>query len=141
MLLIHLGQLLLSALLGALIGIERESVNKAAGMRTCAMVTLGSSLFTIISEYGITGANVDPSRVASQIITGIGFIGAGLIIFHEKKLTGLTTASALWVAAAIGMAVGSGLYWVACFVTALALIILHFLPQLDGVPESARKKK
>ncbi len=141
MLLIYLGQLLLSALLGALIGIERETVNKAAGMRTCAMVTMGATLFTIISTSGIIGAGVDPSRIASQIITGIGFLGAGLIIFHKEKITGLTTAAALWVAAAIGMAVGSELYWIACFVTALSLVILHFLPQIDGDPKSVRKKK
>jgi putative Mg2+ transporter-C (MgtC) family protein len=117
-------QLTLAVLLGSFVGIEREIAKKTAGMRTFALVSLGSALFTILSLYGITAANVDPTRIAAQIVVGVGFIGAGLIIFDpSKKLQGVTTAGGLWVASAIGMAVGFRLYTLAIFTALLALLV------------------
>lgn len=118
------GQLFLAVILGIAIGLERELAHKTAGMRTYAMVSLGSCLFSIISQ-GITGA--DPSRIAANIVVGIGFLGAGSIIFREKHIQGLTTAAGLWAVAAIGMAVGFKIYLVSIFATALVLLILTIL--------------
>src|SRR3989344_4948720 len=104
------GQLLLAVFLGAAIGIERELARKTAGMRTFALVAMGAALFSIISKFAFTEfwgvPGFDPSRIASQVVVGIGFLGAGIIIFKESRLQGLTTAAGLWVSAAIGMAVG-----------------------------------
>jgi len=135
--LIIFGQLLLSLFLGALIGLERQIAKKPAGFRTYALVCLGATMFTIISETMALkykgmgdGLSFDPSRLASQIIVGIGFIGAGVIIFHRSKIYGITTAASLWVTAAIGMAVGFKLYSLATIATCLVLIVLivfHFI--------------
>ena len=128
--LIMLGQLLLSLFLGSLIGLERQLARKPAGFRTYALVSLSSTIFTIISEtLALQYANVpnfsfDPSRIASQIIVGISFIGAGVIIYQKSKIRGITTAASLWVTAAIGMAVGFKLYTLAILSTCLVLIIL-----------------
>ena len=124
-------QLFIAAVLGGLLGLERALAGKTAGMRTFALVSMGSALFIIISEIigskylGI--AAFDPIRVASQIIVGIGFLGAGLIIFKESKISGLTTAAGLWVSAGIGTAVGYKLYSIALFVTILTLFIFTIL--------------
>src|SRR3989344_8837875 len=105
-------RLLLAAFLGALLGMERVFAHKTAGLRTYALVSMGSALFVVVSVIivdqfsGIT--NFDPLRVAAQIITGIGFLGAGVIIFRESRVEGITTAAGLWVAAGIGMASGFG---------------------------------
>ncbi len=118
-------QLAVAALLGGIIGIERSVAHKMAGMRTYALVSMSATLFIVISNIvtaqyiGIT--NFDPLRMASQVVVGIGFIGAGLIIFKRSKLRGLTTAAGLWVAAGIGMAVGYELYAIAVFVSALTI--------------------
>jgi putative Mg2+ transporter-C (MgtC) family protein len=124
-------QLLVAVALGASIGAERRLAQKTAGMRTFALVSMGAALFTIISvvafpEY-VGKPGFDPSRIASQIVVGIGFLGAGLIIFHESKIRGLTTAAGLWVSAAIGMAIGYKLYAIAIFATILTLIIFLVL--------------
>ncbi len=120
-------QLLLAAGLGAIIGAERRLAHKTAGMRTFALVSMGACLFTIISIVAFLDyagkPGFDPSRIASQIVVGIGFLGAGLIIFHDSKVRGLTTAAGLWVTAAIGMSVGYKLYVVAIFATILTLVI------------------
>ncbi|HEX9608763.1 MAG TPA: MgtC/SapB family protein [Candidatus Paceibacterota bacterium] len=121
------GQLITAMLLGMLVGAERAIAGKTAGMRTYALVSMGSALFTVIS-VGISAAylgvvNFDPLRVAAGIITGIGFIGAGIIIFRESSLRGLTTAAGLWVAAGIGMAVGFKLYFIAVFASLLTLFV------------------
>src|SRR3989344_3961118 len=127
-----LGQLLLAAFLGALVGIERELAKKEVGMRTFAFVSLGSALFSIISIHALefipfSGIiTFDPTRIAAQIVTGVGFIGAGVIIFNQSKLQGVTTAAGFWLAAAIGMAVGFGFYLLSIFATALSLIVLAF---------------
>src|SRR3989338_7876868 len=119
----------LAAVFGAMLGLERTIAGKQAGFRTYALVSLGSALFVVISElmvksYAAAPAiALDPLRVASQVVIGIGFLGAGLIIFNESKLSGLTPAAGLWVAAGIGVAAGFGLITLAGFATGLALII------------------
>lgn len=119
-------QLFLSLVLGASIGVEREIAHKSAGIRTHALVALGSTLFTIISQ-ALSGANIDPTRIAAQIVTGIGFLGAGLIVFDKTKLKGLTTAAGIWTASAIGMAVGFNMNAVAVFSTFLTILIFVVL--------------
>lgn len=123
-------QLFLAALLGGLIGLERECKNKQAGLRTYALVCLGSALFTIIA-FEVSqaflekpGAGVDPTRVIQAVATGIGFIGAGLIVFRRNTIEGLTTAAGLWVVAAVGVAIGAKLYLPALFTAFLAILIL-----------------
>ncbi len=124
------GQLALATVLGTLIGLERELARKTAGMRTFALVALGSALFTIISLAafeGFRGTSFDPSRIASQIVVGIGFIGGGSIIFSQSRVKGLTTAAGLWVSAAIGMAVAYKFYAIAVFTTLLTIFVLVFM--------------
>ena len=117
-------RLLLSGLLGGLIGAEREYRAKVAGVRTHLLVAVGASLMLIVSRYGFDGQG-DPSRVAAQIVSGIGFIGAGSIIVQRHAVHGLTTAAGIWVAAGIGMAVAAGLYAVAVAATILSLVGLE----------------
>ncbi len=121
-------KLAVAVLLGIFIGIERALVHKEAGMKTHALVSMGSAVFVIVSEmialkYGDI-ADFDPSRIASQIIVGIGFLGAGSIILQGNRLLGLTTASGLWVTAGIGMAAGFGFYGLAVITTILVLLVL-----------------
>ncbi len=126
------GRLLLAAGLGAAVGFEREIRDREAGVRTHLLVALGSALFTIVSAFGFhefltSGAAVvraDPTRIAAQIVTGIGFLGAGAIIREGLSIRGLTTAATLWVVAAIGMAAGAGFYWPAVAVTVLTIFAL-----------------
>ncbi len=128
-------RLTVAILLGALIGFERETSEHTAGMRTNALVALGAALFTVISAYGFTDmltiphVQLDPTRIASYVIAGIGFLGGGAIFFVQDKerVKGLTTAGAIWVVAAIGMACGAGLLLEALAATLLALIILILL--------------
>ncbi len=116
--------------LSLLIGVERQFYAKAAGMRTYALVGMGSAVFTVVSKYGfgdiVTGefARYDGSRVAAQIVTGIGFLGAGLIFVRRDAVRGLTTAAGVWFVAAVGMAAGSGLYIIALAVTVLYLLVM-----------------
>lgn len=120
-------RLLVAVLLGLLIGTERLLVHKQAGMKTHALVSLGSALFVIVSELiAIKYANIgsfDPTRIASQIIVGIGFLGAGSIMLQDSRLKGLTTAGGLWVTAGIGMASGFGFYTLAFITTILVLFV------------------
>lgn len=128
-------RLVIAALCGALIGAEREFIGKPAGVRTCALVCIGSALFSMIGlltvnpVYGLSAvADVtDITRIASNVVQGIGFIGGGVIIFWRDKLVGLTTAAVIWLAAAVGMALGFGFIDVALFVTLLTLAILVFV--------------
>src|SRR3954449_10234060 len=110
-------RLLIAALLGGAIGFERELRERQAGLRTHLVVSVGSALFTLVSAYGFSdwGARVDPTRIAAQIVTGIGFLGAGAIIRQGLSVRGLTTAATLWLVAAIGMAAGAG-YWDAALI-------------------------
>ena len=117
-------RLALAALLGGLIGAEREYRAKVAGVRTHLLVALGAALMMIVSRYGFDGHG-DPSRVAAQIVSGIGFLGAGAIIVQKHAIHGLTTAAGIWVAAGIGMAVAAGLYTVALATTFFALLGLE----------------
>jgi len=121
-------RLLLAMFLGMLVGLERVLVHKEAGMKTHALVSMGSALFIIISEIlAIKYGNVsgfDPSRIASQIVVGIGFLGAGAIMLQGSRLLGLTTAGGLWVTAGIGMAAGFGFYTLAVIATALVFFVL-----------------
>lgn len=121
----------IAAILGAIIGFEREYRAKEAGLRTHFLVAMGSALFMILSQYGFgtslgtPSISLDPSRIASQVVTGIGFIGAGTIIFQKHVIKGLTTAAGLWVTSAIGLTCGSGLYALAITATLLVLICLE----------------
>lgn len=124
-------RLLIAMLCGMALGTERVVANKAAGLRTYSLVALGSALFVIISESVIAmhhaGLSADPLRVASQIVTGIGFLGAGIIMVRDDHVTGITTASGIWVAAAIGTAVGFGFFSIAIAATIMTLFIFIVL--------------
>lgn len=128
--------LLVSAfILSAVIGIERQRQLKSAGLRTHTLVGLGAALFTLVSAYGfstVLGADVvlDPSRIAAQIVSGIGFLGAGVIFVRQNVVNGLTTAASIWVTAAIGMACGAGMPLLAAATTALYLIAVSILTVL-----------
>lgn len=131
-------RLFLASLFGALVGLERERKDWTAGMRTHMMVCVGSSLIMMVSSFGFSDVlgrehiALDPARVAAQVISGIGFIGAGTILFLKQgTIRGLTTASGLWTVAAIGLATGGGMYFAACAATILALIILWALQPLE----------
>ena len=122
----------IAAALGAAVGFERELRDREAGMRTHLLVSLGAALITIVSAYGFEGflgsgdpvIRADPTRIAAQIVTGIGFIGAGAIIREGVSVRGLTTAGSLWVVAAVGMAAGAGYYWPAVVGAALTVFAL-----------------
>lgn len=127
-------RLLVAAILGGAIGLEREYRAKEAGIRTHVLVALGSALFMILSLHGVDSVlattvktSFDPSRIASQVVTGIGFIGAGTIIFQKHVVRGLTTAAGLWVTAAIGLTCGAGLYLLSLAATLMVLICLEML--------------
>lgn len=126
-------RILVSFILGVIVGIERGISHKTVGFRTLSLVCVGSTGFTLISIYGFK--DVDTSRVAAQIVTGIGFLGAGAILHTGYITKGLTTAAALWVAAAVGMACGCGMFILAFILTLVALILLWvlkpFKTQLD----------
>lgn len=137
--LIRLG---LAALFGAFIGLERERKDWAAGLRTHMMVSVGSCLIMIVSSFGFEDVlslgkeniTLDPSRVAAQVVSGIGFIGAGTILFLKQgRIRGLTTAAGLWTVAAIGLATGGGLYIAAAATTVIALTILWAMQPLEKV--------
>ncbi|HKU58560.1 MAG TPA: MgtC/SapB family protein [Gaiellaceae bacterium] len=125
-------RLCVAAGLGAVVGFEREIRDREAGVRTHLLVSLGAGLFTIVSAYGFheflssgdAVVRADPTRIAAQIVTGIGFLGAGAIIREGLSVRGLTTAGSLWVVAAIGMASGAGYYWAAVVTTALTIFAL-----------------
>mgnify|MGYP002518236287 FL=1 len=127
-------RLAFALLLGGLIGIEREYRAKEAGFRTHFLVALGSALFCIVSQYGFSTDLKDSSRVAAQVVSGIGFLGAGTIIFQKNVVRGLTTAAGLWVTAAIGLACGTGMYVAAGVSTLMVLLGLEilnaFLPKM-----------
>ncbi len=126
-------RLTVGLVLGAAIGFERELQRQPAGFRTHSLVSLGAALFTVVSAYGFTGDLVDPTRIAAQIVSGIGFIGAGTILQHRGNIRGLTTAASLWAVAAIGTAAGAGLYSVAVIGTVLILVVLSILDRIEAV--------
>src|SRR6266478_6647731 len=120
-------KLLLAAVLGGVIGLERELRDKPAGLRTNILICLGSTLFMSISTRVAEVLGGDPTRIAAQIISGIGFLGAGAVLHSHGFVLGLTTAATIWVVAGVGMALGSGMYSVAVFATAMSLVTLYFL--------------
>ena len=119
----YLLAILLSVLLGFLIGLERKTRAKEAGVRTHTIVCFGACLIMIISKYGFSAADADLSRVAAQIVSGIGFIGAGMIVYRKNAVHGLTTAAGVWATAGIGMACGAGLYFVAVGGTLIMILV------------------
>lgn len=141
----QIGELGLAFLLASLIGLERELKEKAAGLRTHAIVGVGSALFVLISKYGFgdvlqpNRVVLDPSRVAAQIVSGIGFIGAGLIFVHHNDVRGLTTAAAIWLTAAIGAAAGAGLWLLALVATATHFVLIYaYTPLIAKLTKPAR---
>jgi len=117
-------RILMATALGAVIGYQRERAGKSAGLRTIVLVCVGAALFTMASIYGFVGG-VDPSRVASGIVVGIGFLGAGAIMRREGRyIEGLTTAATIWVMASVGLTTGAGLYLISSVTAAIVLIIL-----------------
>lgn len=137
----------LAALLGGAIGFERERLSWAAGLRTHMLVCVGSCLFMIVSAYGFMGVlehehvSLDPSRVAAQVVSGIGFLGAGSILLRGEIVRGLTTAASLWTVAAVGLATGGGLYLAAVSATIIILIILAGIKPLERRYFSSRQKR
>jgi putative Mg2+ transporter-C (MgtC) family protein len=124
-------RLTVGLVLGAIIGFERELHRQPAGFRTHSLVSLGAALFTVVSAFGFSGPLVDPTRIAAQIVSGIGFIGAGTILQYRGHIRGLTTAASLWSVAAIGTAAGAGLFVVAMTGTLLILVILSILDRVE----------
>ena len=126
-------RLVLAAIFGTIIGLDREYREKEAGFRTHFLVALGSALMMIVSQYGFSeilthdGVSLDPSRIAAQVVSGIGFIGAGTIIFNHQIVRGLTTAASLWATAGIGLTAGAGMSWLALAATILTLVALEGL--------------
>ena len=126
-------RLVLAALFGTIIGLDREYREKEAGFRAHFLVSLGSALMMIVSQYGFSeilthdGVSLDPSRIAAQVVSGIGFIGAGTIIFNHQIVRGLTTAASLWATAGIGLTAGAGMSWLALAATILTLVALEGL--------------
>ena len=140
-------KLLLAALAGGLVGLEREKHGRPAGLRTNLLVSVGSCVIVIVSEafylkYAMFGAEsalrLDPSRVAAQIVTGIGFIGAGVILKEGASVRGLTTAASLWTVAGLGMSFGLGFFSLGSIATLLVLISLNFLKKLDPIIKKER---
>lgn len=132
------GQLVLALVLGAMVGLEREKRKKGAGLRTYALVSMAASLFVIISFglfkklTGLPGISFDPSRSINSVAVGVGFIGAGIIIYRHFHIEGITTAAGLWTAGAIGAAVGARFYATAIFAALLVLFVLSGMGSLEG---------
>jgi putative Mg2+ transporter-C (MgtC) family protein len=123
-------RLVLAAALGSVIGFERERLSWAAGLRTHMLVCVGSTLIMIVSAFGFADV-LDPSRIAAQVVSGIGFLGAGSILLRGEIIRGLTTAASLWSVAAIGLAVGGGLYTASIAATIIILIILAGIKPIE----------
>lgn len=127
----------LAGALGGLIGLERQLRAKEAGLRTHILVGIGSAMFMIVSKYGFADmleqahVALDPSRIAAQVVSGMGFLGAGTIIIQKQVVRGLTTAAGLWVTAAIGLVIGSGLYEIGIYGALLALLVLEAFSRLS----------
>jgi putative Mg2+ transporter-C (MgtC) family protein len=128
-------RLLLAAFAGGVIGIEREFRRKSAGIRTNILIAMGSALFTLMSISVAQGAGGDSTRIGAQIVTGIGFLGAGAIIRTGRDVHGLTTAATIWVNAALGMAAGAGEFHTTLIAMAITLVVLLILAPLEGAFE------
>ena len=134
-------RLCLSALLGSVLGLEREWRGKSAGLRTNILIAMGSTLFTMMSIDVSSGSGGDSTRIASGIVTGIGFLGAGAIMRTGAGITGLTTAAMIWLNAAIGVAVGGGEHRVAVIATIVALVVLVVLDPVERVLARRRPRR
>ena len=127
----------LAGILGGLIGMERQMRAKEAGLRTHILVGIGSAMFMLVSKYGFADmlnsehVALDPSRIAAQVVSGMGFLGAGTIMIQKQVVKGLTTAAGLWVTAAIGLVIGSGMYEIGIYGTVLALVVLEVFRRLS----------
>ncbi|MGS0896751.1 MgtC/SapB family protein [Burkholderia stagnalis] len=139
-------RLLLAAVLGSIVGLERERLSWAAGLRTHMLVAVGAALVMVVSAFGFAdiqnarNVSLDPSRVAAQVVSGIGFLGAGSIMLRGEIIRGLTTAASLWVVAAVGLAVGGGMYVAAIAATAIVLAILAGLKPIEKRFFAARQR-
>ena len=131
-------KLLLSVLIGALIGAEREYRDKTAGFRTIIFICVGATLFTILS-FKIGGDN-DP-RIAANIVSGIGFLGAGVILREKGRVVGLTTAAMIWLTAAVGMGIGAGKYTISCVAAVIIMAILWLFPSFENIIDRARETR
>jgi len=132
-------RLLLAVLWGGMVGAEREYRGKSAGFRTMITISMGSCFFTMMS-IGI-GSPGNPDRIASNIVTGIGFLGAGVIFRGENTVNGITTAASIWAVAAVGMGIGSGYYWASAYASILILIVLAVLPRLETIIDKLNQSK
>ena len=124
-------RLVVALLLGAVIGWERELQRMPAGFRTHALVSLGSAIFTIVSAHAFTGPLSDPTRIAAQVVSGVGFLGGGAILHYGGTVRGLTTAASLWAVAAVGMAAGAGLFVVATVSAVLVIVALEVFQRIE----------
>jgi putative Mg2+ transporter-C (MgtC) family protein len=125
------GRLVVACLLGAAIGLERELNRKAAGVRTNLLIAMGAAFFTLLSAVLAGDANPDKGRVASNIVQGVGFLGAGLILHSRSRVSGLTSAASVWAVASIGMACGAGLYAAACIAAILVIVALELVGLIE----------
>lgn len=140
-------RLVLSAFLGSLVGLDRERLDWVAGLRTHMLVCMGATIFMIVSAFGFAdilgypNIVLDPSRIAAQVVSGVGFLGAGTIILRQQIVYGLTTAASLWAVAAVGLSVGGGLYVMALSATALILIILAGIKPIERHLFASRRRR
>ncbi len=132
-------RILIALAIGAIIGLEREYRSKSAGLRTMILVSLGSCLFTLLSMR--IGYPSSPDRIASNIITGIGFLGAGVIFKEENRVTGITTATTIWMVAALGMAIGAGHFQAAFVGVAAVIVVLVMLAPMQGIIEKLNRTR
>ncbi|HOJ00632.1 MAG TPA: MgtC/SapB family protein [Anaerolineaceae bacterium] len=140
---VDLAKLGIALLLGGVIGAERERYKKDAGLRTTILITLGSTLFTILSTKIslLSGSNADGTRIASSIVSGIGFLGAGVILQDRGRVKGLTTSAAIWISAAIGMACGAGEFLLAAACTLLTVIVLVVFSRFEDILEVSAEER
>lgn len=134
-----LGKILLAMLLGGMLGAEREFRDKAAGFRTLILISVGACMFTLYSLH--IGDPNDPTRIAANVVTGIGFLGAGVILREGGRITGLTTAAMIWLSAALGMGVGSGQIGLTVVAALIILVVLWFFPVLEGAIDRMRETR
>lgn len=132
-------KILLSVLAGGLIGVEREFRDKAAGFRTLIFICLGACMFTMLSAR--LALDKDPTRIAANIVTGIGFLGAGVILRDGGRVVGLTTAATIWLTAALGMGIGGGYYLLAGFLALVAMIVLWIFPLFEQWVDNIREER
>lgn len=130
---------LLAALWGGIVGMEREYNSKSAGLRTMMLISIGACFFTIMSIH--LGKDIAPDRIASNIVTGIGFLGAGVIFRGQNRVNGITTAATIWVVAAVGMGIGGGYYLAAISASILVVIILAMLPSLESLVDRVNQSR